>query len=156
MNNSNTNIKSFINDIIKFDNVNDILNQYKSQTDKGFVFERLFDIVIKFGFCDIFINNNYNHLIGNSNEAKLKNLENYNQYLQEKVISSKSSGCSDITLLNNNNENIIIDYTRDVLSKMKVIDLKSICKNKKISKYSLLKKEGLIDIILQSQGSSSK
>lgn len=36
----------------------------------GYIFERLFDVVIKFGFCDIFPNSEYIHLIGNSNNAK--------------------------------------------------------------------------------------
>jgi hypothetical protein len=35
-------------------------------------FERLFDVIIKFGFCDIFKNSNFNHLIRNSNNGKLK------------------------------------------------------------------------------------
>ncbi len=90
------NIKSFIDYIITFDNIDDILNNCKTQSEKGFIFERLFDIIIKFGFCDIFIN--YNHLIGNSNNGKLKILENINLYLNEKVLSGNSGGCSDITL----------------------------------------------------------
>ena len=36
-------IKSFIEYIIKFNNIDDILNNYKTQTEKGFIFERLFD-----------------------------------------------------------------------------------------------------------------
>ena len=67
-----TNIKSFIDYIITFNNIDDILNNCKTQSEKGFIFERLFDIVIKFGFCDIFTNSNFNHLIGNSNNGKLK------------------------------------------------------------------------------------
>lgn len=99
MNFTNMNIKYFIDYIITFDNVNDILDNCKTQSEKGFIFERLFDIIIKFGFCNIFTNNNFNHLIGNSNNAKLKILENLNEYLNEKVLSGNSGGCSDITLL---------------------------------------------------------
>jgi hypothetical protein len=101
------NYKSFINYIITFDNIYDILNNYKTQSEKGFIFERLFDIVIRFGFCDIFTNSNYNHLIGNSNNGKLKNLENINNYIEEKVISGNSGGCSDITLQNKNDDTFI-------------------------------------------------
>ena len=36
----------------------------------------LFDTVIKFGFCDVFINSNYN-----------EKTKNYNKYLNEKVFS---------------------------------------------------------------------
>ena len=77
---TNMNIKDFIDYIIKFNDVNDILDNCKTQSEKGSIFERLFDIVIKFGFCDVFINNNYKHLIGNSNNGKLKIFKNYNKY----------------------------------------------------------------------------
>ncbi len=99
------NIKSFIDYIITFDNIDNILDNCKTQSEKGFIFERLFDVVIKFGFCDIFTN--FNHLIGNSNNAKLKTLENINLYLNEKVLSGNSGGCSDITLLNKNDDTYI-------------------------------------------------
>ena len=104
---TNMNIKDFIDYIITFDDVDDILENCKTQSEKGFIFERLFDIVIKFGFCDVFINSNFNHLYGNSNNAKLKILENLNQYLNEKVFSGNSGGCSDITLLNKNDNTYI-------------------------------------------------
>ena len=55
MNFTNMNIKDFIDYIITFDNIDDILENCKTQSEKGFIFERLFDIVIKFGFCDVFI-----------------------------------------------------------------------------------------------------
>jgi SAM-dependent methyltransferase len=103
----NMNIKDFIDYIITFDNIDDILDNCKTQSEKGFLFERLFDIFIKFGFCSIFPNSNFIHLIGNSNNAKLKILENINQYLNEKVLSSNSGGCSDITLQNKNDDTYI-------------------------------------------------
>jgi len=107
MNFINMNIKDFIDYIITCDNVDDILENCKTQSEKGFIFERLFDIVIKFGFCDVFTNTNFNHLIGNSNNAKFKILENLNQYINEKVISSNSGGCSDITLQTKNDNTYI-------------------------------------------------
>ena len=76
MNFTNMNIRSFIEYIISFDNVNDTLENCKTQSEKGFIFERVFDIVIKFGFCDSFNNSIFKHLIGNSNNGKLKVLEN--------------------------------------------------------------------------------
>jgi hypothetical protein len=101
------NIKDFIDYIITFDDIDDILENCKTQSEKGFIFERLFDIVIKFGFCDVFTNSNFNHLSGNSNNAKLRILENLNLYLNEKVFSGNSSGCSDITLQNKNDNTYI-------------------------------------------------
>ena len=67
MNFTNMTIKDFIDYIINFDNVYDILNTCKSQSEKGIIFERLFDVVIKFGFCNLFINSEYNHILGNVN-----------------------------------------------------------------------------------------
>ena len=107
MNFININIKDFIDYIITFNNIDDILENCKTQSEKGFIFERLFDIIIKFGFCNVFTNSNFNHLIGNSNNAKLKILKNLNQYLNKKVFSSNSSGCSDITLQNKNDNTYI-------------------------------------------------
>lgn len=107
MNFTNMNIKDFIDYIITFDNIDDILENCKTQSEKGFIFERLFDIVIKFGFCNVFTNSNFNHLSGNSNNAKLKILENINIYLNEKVLSGNSGGCSDITLQNKNDNTYI-------------------------------------------------
>ncbi len=107
MNFTNINIKNFIEYIITVDNIDDILDNCKTQSEKGFIFERLFDIIIKFGFCDIFTNNNFNHLIGNSNNAKLKNLTNFNKFLKENVFSGNSGGCSDITLQNKDDDTYI-------------------------------------------------
>jgi hypothetical protein len=101
------NIKQFIDYIIAFDNIDEILETCKNQSTKGFIFERLFDIIIKFGFCDKFINSDYNHLIGNFNCGKLKILENLDEYLNESLISSNSSGCSDIILQNKNDETFV-------------------------------------------------
>ena len=104
------NIKDLILCIIKFNNIDDILDKFKTQSEKGHIFERLFDIVIKFGFCDIFPRTEYNYLTGgNSNNANLKILGNFDKYLNEKVNNGNSSGSSDSTLHNkNNNEYIFI------------------------------------------------
>ena len=46
-------------------------------------------------------------MVGNSNNAKLKILTNYNKYLSDNVFSGNSSGCSDITLQNKYNNTYI-------------------------------------------------
>ena len=43
------------------------------------------------------------------NNAKLKILENLNQYLNEKVFSGNSGRCSDITLLNKDDNTYIFN-----------------------------------------------
>ena len=140
MNLTNTTVKDFINHIILFDNIDDILNICKNQREKGFVFERLFDIVIKFGFCDIFPNSKYNHLIGNSNNAKLKNLKNINKYItDEKVFSGNSGGCSDITLQNKD------DNTYIFISSKYPKSTEEIKKQKSVDYYDIQKIIAMID-----------
>lgn len=107
MNNTNKPILEFIKEIIKYDNVDDILNTCNMQSECGFIFERLFDIVIKFGFCPLFLNTDYYHLVGNSNNGKLKILQSFDKYLQKLVISGKSTGCSDITLKSKKDDSYI-------------------------------------------------
>lgn len=92
------NKKMFIEYIVLFNNTDDILTTCKTQNDKGYIYESLWDIIIKFGFCENFTNSNFYHLIGNSNNRKLKILKDLDKYLNEKVISGNSGGCSDITL----------------------------------------------------------
>ena len=127
MNYTNTNIKNFIENIITFDNINDILESFETQSEKGFIFERLYDIIIKFGFCEIFTNSNFNHLTGNSNNGKLKNFKNLDKYLNEKVFSSNSGGCSDITLQNKNDNTFIFISSKypksnENIKKQKAVD----------------------------------
>ena len=97
------NIKEFIDFILEFDNVEDILNTCELQYDKYFVFKILFDIVIKFGFCNIFNNINFTHLIGNFHNGKFKPLKNFNKYLTKKVIREYSN-----IVLQNKNDNTYI------------------------------------------------
>ena len=127
MNFTNMNIKTFIEYIITFDNVDNILDECKTQSEKGFIFERLFDIIVKFGFCNHFINSKFNHLIGNSNNAKLKTLDNLNNYLNDKVLSGNSSGCSDITLQYKEDDTFIFISSKypkstDDIKKQKSVD----------------------------------
>jgi 16S rRNA G966 N2-methylase RsmD len=103
-----TNLKEFINMIVQYNDITSILNEYDTQSEKGFIYERLWDICIKLGFCPIFPNSIYKHKIGNSNLGKLKTLKNLDKYLTEnKVFSGNSNGCSDITLKNKDNNTYI-------------------------------------------------
>jgi hypothetical protein len=127
MNFSNMNIKDLIDYIILFDNIDDILEKCKTQIEKGYIFERLYDIVIKFGFCDIFSNSKFNHLYGNTNNGKLKILDNMNEYVNGKIISGKSGGCSDITLQNKNDDTYIFisskyPKTEEEIKNQKAVD----------------------------------
>ena len=125
---TNTNLNDFIKNIIKYDSIDDILDKCKSQSNKGFVFESIYNIIIKFGFCPNFANSHFNHKIGNCNNGKLKTLESLNKYItEEKVCSGNSGGCSDITLQNKNDNTFIFisskfPKTTDDITKEKSVD----------------------------------
>jgi len=100
-------VNEFIRDVLKYDNVDDILNKYETQSEKGFVFERLWDICIKFGFCDLFPRCQFTHMIGNMNVASLKPLTSFKDYLEKPWRSGNSGGSSDITLFDNSTKTLI-------------------------------------------------
>lgn len=92
------NIKELILLAIKYENIDCVLDSFPEQSKKGFIFERLFDICIKFGLFEIF--QSFDHMIGNANEGKLKKLTTLSDYIFENVVSGNSGGCSDISLYN--------------------------------------------------------
>ena len=78
-----------------------LVNEELTASKRGNVFEKVIDLIIKFGFCPNFPNNEYAHYEGNVNTCRLyevKNLENYLKKL--KVYSKGKGGSSDITLRN--------------------------------------------------------
>jgi site-specific DNA-methyltransferase (adenine-specific) len=106
---SNTSLPEFIDEIINnYANVHDILDDCKTQSEKGFIFERLWDLIFKFGFHPNFLNNDYDHLLGNANNGTLKIMSSLKNYIKNnKVISGNSGGYSDITLQNKNTKEYI-------------------------------------------------
>ena len=76
----NTTINDFIDKIITYNNVDEILNKCNTQSYKGFVFEMLWVIFIKIGFCELFPNSKYGHLYGNVNNGKLKKFKKFKNY----------------------------------------------------------------------------
>lgn len=76
-----------------------IISKYDTLSKQGFVFERLWDLIIKFGCCDLFPNNEYKHIYGNINTGKPKYVTSIRNYIIETdIFSGNSGGCSDITL----------------------------------------------------------
>ena len=96
----NMNVEEFIAYIITCNSVDYILDNCKNQSEKGFVYERLWDICIKFGFCNHFQSSDFTHMVGNMNNGNLKPLTTFTNYLNENVCSGNSGGCSDISLFN--------------------------------------------------------
>ncbi|NBO24496.1 MAG: hypothetical protein EBU93_04615, partial [Chlamydiae bacterium] len=112
--------------IITSKNVDSILDRCKTQAEKGFIYERLWDMVIKFGYCDSFPRTEFTNLTGNMNTGTLKPLNSFHNYLRENVVSGNSGGCSDISLLNHiNNTHIFISSkypkTKDDITKQKSV-----------------------------------
>ena len=74
------------------------------QSKRGNVFEKVWDIIIKFGFYSILPNDIYDHYEGNINTCKLKKVVDLEIYLRGiSVFSKGKGGSSDITLQNKNN-----------------------------------------------------
>ena len=124
---SKMNVEEFIKSIITFNNIENILDTCKDQSEKGYVIERLWDICIKFGFCNQFQKPDYINMVGNSNLGKIKQLKTFAKYLKEKVYSGNSGGCSDISLFNNSNDTFIFisskyPKTKDDITKQKSVD----------------------------------
>lgn len=71
----------------------------ETQSKQGNLFEKMWDLIIKFGFCPSLSNDIFTHYEGNMNNCNLKKVENLELYLQHMSIFSKGQGgSSDITL----------------------------------------------------------
>ena len=90
--------------IKKNPNVKSILESIKGrnvESKQGNVYEKIWDLVIKFGCCSILQNDIYENYQGNINIGKLKKVENLELYLNKlKIYSKGEGGKSDITLYN--------------------------------------------------------
>jgi hypothetical protein len=76
----------------------------ETQSKRGNVFEKVWDIIIKLGFYSILPNDIYDHYEGNINTCKLKKVVDLEIYLRcISVFSKGKGGSSDITLQNKNN-----------------------------------------------------
>ena len=122
----NMNIEEFIVHITTFDSVDSILVSCKNQSEKGFIYERLWDVCIKFGFCNHFQKSDFTHMIGNMNTGNLKPLTTFTHYLTEKVVSGNSSGCSDISLFNNSDDSFTFISSKYPKSKDEITKQKSV------------------------------
>lgn len=77
----------------------------ETQSKRGNLYEKMWDIIIKCGFCSILPNSEYDHYTGNSNTGKLKKMDNLELYLQNLSTNSRGKGgSSDITLQHKQNE----------------------------------------------------
>ena len=70
------------------------------QSIKGGLYEKIWDIIIKFGCCSIFTNDTYDHYTGNINTCNITKVDNLELYLQKMTTAPEKSGSSDIILQN--------------------------------------------------------
>lgn len=119
-------VEEFINSTIKFNNVNEIINTCRTQSEKGSIYERLWDICINFGFCSTFQKSEFTYMTGNFNNGNLKPLTTFKNYLTEKVVSGNSSGCSDISLFNKDNNTFTFITSKYPKSKDDITKQKSV------------------------------
>ena len=120
------NVEEFITHITTYESVDSILDTCKNQSEKGFIYERLWDVCIKFGFCNHFQKADFTHMIGNMNNGNLKPLTTFTHYLTEKVVSGNSSGCSDISLFNNADDTFTFISSKYPKSKDDITKQKSV------------------------------
>lgn len=98
-----------INQLILFlktiDNVEELIKGlYVKPSYQGFLYERIWDIIIKFGCCEKFPNNEYNHLDGNAGTPdSMKIIDDMKRYSEGGIQSGNSGGVSDITLRRKDN-----------------------------------------------------
>lgn len=122
----NMNVEEFMKHITTFESVDSILDTCNNQSEKGFIYERLWDVCIKFGFCNHFQKSDFTHMIGNMNNGNLKPLTTFTHYLTEKVVSGNSSGCSDISLFNNADDTFTFISSKYPKSKDDITKQKSV------------------------------
>jgi hypothetical protein len=122
----NMNVEEFMKHITTFESVDSILDTCNNQSEKGFIYERLWDVCIKFGFCYHFQKSDFTHMIGNMNNGNLKPLTTFTHYLTEKVVSGNSSGCSDISLFNNADDTFTFISSKYPKSKNDITKQKSV------------------------------
>ena len=132
------NIEEFNTYITTFDSVDSILDTCKNQSEKGFIYERLWDVCIKLGFCNHFPKSEFTHMTGNFNNGNLKPLTTFTHYLSEKVVSSNKGGCSDISLFNS------LDDTYTFISSKYPKTKDDITKQKSVTYYEI---QNIISVI---------
>jgi len=118
--------------LIKINNLQTLLNNYDNLSKKGYLYEKLWDIIIKCGCCLYFNNNLFQHMDGNINLGKMKIIKNLEYYLKKnKTFSKNKGGSSDITLLKNDCTWIFISskfYKNDKKKSIKDYEIQDILK----------------------------
>jgi hypothetical protein len=140
-----------------------------TQSKRGNLFEKVCDIIIKFGFYSILPNDIYDHYAGNINTCDLKKVDNLEIYLQSlaSVLSKGKGGSSDITLQNKNNDKWVfmsskfhLDDSKKSIKDYDVHDILAVVKQhshkyKECDIYLIVNnKQKVLDVISSSQSTN--
>ena len=151
------------------DDVNCKTSSSEKQSKSGNYFEKMWDIIIKFGFNSNLSNDEYDHYTGNINTCKLTKVLDLETYLQNMLIYSKGKGgTSDITLQNKQTKKWIfisskfyLDDSKKSIDKYDVEKILAITKQhsykyKEFEIYLLVNnKQKVLDIISSSQSTNN-
>lgn len=101
--------------------VDEIISQYRTDSTKGYAFERLWNILIKLGFCEKFNRQEYDHYTGNIDKNIVKINRNYETFFK-KTSGKGPGGPSDITLFKKHNKEWVFISCKYHLNKTKSTD----------------------------------
>lgn len=82
-------LKEFIEEIKRSTTIEEIIGKYDNQRTKGYVYERLWDIMIKFGHCEKFPKSKYDNMIGNVNNGMIKEMKSMKKYVEQSTIDAE-------------------------------------------------------------------
>lgn len=118
--------------LLQSNTIDEVLAKFGSDQEKGWVFEAITDLFIKFGCFEQYSNDKFYHLIGNFDLATLTKLSSYEQYLQENYNQSSRSGKVDIVLQNKTTKQFILFSSKYIkiknVKKYDISDINNTCK----------------------------
>jgi hypothetical protein len=140
----------------------------ETQSKRGNLFEKVWDIVIKFGGCPIVPNDEYDHYEGNINTCILKKIDNLEIYLQKMAVFGKGKGGSSDIILKHKiygkwifiSSKFYLDDSRKSIDNYDVEKILSIVKqhSHKYTEYEIYlivnNKQKVLDIIRSSQSTN--
>ncbi len=125
-------------------NIQDIINTQLSHADKGNIYEKLWNIIIKLGFSNM-TSNIKHHIDGNINIPKTKAIDNMQLHIQSlNTLSKGLGGASDITFQESSNTWVFISskfYLDDSKKSIDDYDVEKLLaiQNEFIYKYQKIK-----------------
>lgn len=117
-----------------------ILNIVKNHSKRGYLYEKLWSVIIKFGFCTKFPNDEYVHYDGNINTCNIHVVEDLEMFLKNMTVFGKGDGgSSDITLRHKDSGKWIFIsckyYLDDATKSIKDYDISDIIANAERCRY---------------------